>query len=226
LGLNFNQPVYEVSPGDTVELRVAFAAPVPNGLDAYGLRLTYPAGSLMLTAADIAIVPALNHDLFAQGAASRHVTTGAATIQGFADFAAGPYMGTAVVTFRVTVPSAAPAGNYTLQLGLADPGGNNFVNGNMQVIDNTISFGSATLVVNGSGGALLRFTEITRTAQTGHVRLRLSGSPGGSYTIQASTNLSTWNNLATMTAAPDGSFEYTDANAGQFLRRFYRSKSD
>jgi hypothetical protein len=48
-----------------------------------------------------------------------------------------------------------------------------------------------------------------------------NGIAGPSYTIQASTNLVTWTNLATTNPA-NTPFSFTDTNAGSFKSRFYR----
>ncbi|HEY1717828.1 MAG TPA: hypothetical protein VGH42_05970, partial [Verrucomicrobiae bacterium] len=47
----------------------------------------------------------------------------------------------------------------------------------------------------------------------------VSGIPGNSYVVQASTDLTGWVSLQT-NAAP---FTFVDFNMGQFSRRFYRS---
>lgn len=54
---------------------------------------------------------------------------------------------------------------------------------------------------------------------------KLLGAGNGStiYTIQASTNLLQWTNVGFATGDVSGSFIFTDTNAVNFLRRFYRS---
>jgi hypothetical protein len=54
---------------------------------------------------------------------------------------------------------------------------------------------------------------------------RLLGVGGGStiYTIQASTNFSQWTNIGNATGDISGNFNFTDTNAANFIRRFYRT---
>jgi len=55
----------------------------------------------------------------------------------------------------------------------------------------------------------------------GQFRFGLTGVPGFSYVIQASTNLIQWRSLQTNRSP----FSFVDTNAGQFPRRFYRGSS-
>jgi len=64
---------------------------------------------------------------------------------------------------------------------------------------------------------------ITRLAN-GHVMFTLNVRSGGSYTLQTSTNLADWESLETRTAF-DSKWIYTDTNAPNFNRRFYRAVS-
>jgi hypothetical protein len=60
--------------------------------------------------------------------------------------------------------------------------------------------------------------------QNGTVTLSIQqATPGATYQISASTNLSNWVQLTTNVAGADGSFQYSDTNAGGFVRRFYRA---
>src|SRR6185295_1240053 len=54
-------------------------------------------------------------------------------------------------------------------------------------------------------------------------RLRVSGVAGDTYVLQATTDLVHWTSLGTNTAASDGSIEFSDADARQLPRRFYRA---
>ena len=49
------------------------------------------------------------------------------------------------------------------------------------------------------------------------------GNGSAVYTIQASTNLLQWTNIGNATGDVSGNFKFTDTNAANFLRRFYRS---
>ena len=54
---------------------------------------------------------------------------------------------------------------------------------------------------------------------------RVLGFGNGSaiYTIQASTNLLQWTNIGLATGDVSGNFNFTDTNAANFIRRFYRT---
>lgn len=49
-----------------------------------------------------------------------------------------------------------------------------------------------------------------------------TGAPGTNYTIQASTNLASWQAIGSVTAATNGIFQLNDTNIDQFSGRFYR----
>jgi hypothetical protein len=54
-------------------------------------------------------------------------------------------------------------------------------------------------------------------------RLSMSGTPGRSYQIMVSTNLTNWTVLTTVTATSTGLVEASDAEAKQYSMRFYRA---
>ncbi|HWD20674.1 MAG TPA: hypothetical protein VHB20_15505 [Verrucomicrobiae bacterium] len=60
------------------------------------------------------------------------------------------------------------------------------------------------------------------TLDNGALSLSGSGTPSGRLTIQASTNLSAWTNIAFVTNDGGGNFAFTDTNAFRFHYRFYR----
>jgi hypothetical protein len=49
-----------------------------------------------------------------------------------------------------------------------------------------------------------------------------TGTAGVVYTIQASSDLINWQSIGTATADSQGLFQFTDLNAGNFTKRFYR----
>jgi uncharacterized membrane protein YeaQ/YmgE (transglycosylase-associated protein family) len=59
----------------------------------------------------------------------------------------------------------------------------------------------------------------------GVVLLRFLGLPGSSYTVEASTNLTGWAAIATLSAAANGAFEYAETNVATIPARFYRVRS-
>jgi hypothetical protein len=68
----------------------------------------------------------------------------------------------------------------------------------------------ATLTVTVTGDAATGFNQTELNLHDGVADLTFRGIPGRSYTIQRSTNLATWTNLATVTAAADGKIRFTD----------------
>ena len=58
-------------------------------------------------------------------------------------------------------------------------------------------------------------------ASAGQFSFTVSGTSGSQYVVQASTNLVNWVSLQTNTSP----FNFVDANAHQFTRRFYRTVS-
>ena len=53
-------------------------------------------------------------------------------------------------------------------------------------------------------------------------RVRLSGQPGQGYRVEASSDLKDWAVLVASNS-PSGTFEFVDADANLFTRRFYRA---
>ena len=56
----------------------------------------------------------------------------------------------------------------------------------------------------------------------GAVLLQFPAAPGQSVRFQASTNLITWQDIASVTTSPEGIARYTDTKVSQHPHRFYR----
>ena len=56
----------------------------------------------------------------------------------------------------------------------------------------------------------------------GSFHLQFIGATGLNYTIQASTNLTSWPGIGTATAQGNGLFDFTDTNANNLPARYYR----
>ena len=69
--------------------------------------------------------------------------------------------------------------------------------------------------------APLEFRSVERLSESA-VRLTLAGNPGARYVIEASSNLSSWASLVTLTNLA-GTVEYTDLTANQPSTLFYRA---
>ena len=82
----------------------------------------------------------------------------------------------------------------------------------------------ATLTVTVTGDAATGFNQTELNLHDGVADLTFRGIPGRSYTIQRSTNLATWTNLATVTAAADGKIRFTDTSPPQ-PSGYYRTQN-
>jgi hypothetical protein len=60
------------------------------------------------------------------------------------------------------------------------------------------------------------------SAQSG-TQLRLAGQPGINYALEASTDLHTWTQVASL-SSPNGVSEFTDTTASNLNLRFYRAR--
>ena len=81
---------------------------------------------------------------------------------------------------------------------------------------------TVTVTVTADAAAGLNQTELN--LHDGVADLTFRGIPGRSYTIQRSTNLTTWTTLATVTAGADGKIRFTDPSPPQ-PNGYYRTKN-
>jgi hypothetical protein len=77
---------------------------------------------------------------------------------------------------------------------------------------------------SGSDITLIKYVEIANIQwlAKGAVLLQFPATPGQSVRFQASTNLSIWQDIATVSASPEGIARYTDTAVSQIPHRFYR----
>jgi hypothetical protein len=73
-------------------------------------------------------------------------------------------------------------------------------------------------LVPGSPSVLLR------VATNGQAVLTVRGTSGHTYEIQASSTLTSWTVLGSVTLGLNGPVEFTDTNAASFSKRFYRTR--
>jgi hypothetical protein len=59
---------------------------------------------------------------------------------------------------------------------------------------------------------------------TGQFMLTVTGQTNHTYDIQATQNFITWTVIGTVAVGTNGSFNFTDTNAANFSRRFYRAE--
>jgi len=73
-----------------------------------------------------------------------------------------------------------------------------------------------------SGAAPAQFLSIVKLAN-GHILLHLRGTPGATYRVQTSANLTAWQFLASQTADSNGFFDVEDTTSPLLPRLFYRA---
>jgi hypothetical protein len=90
------------------------------------------------------------------------------------------------------------------------------------------SFANGTLTIIEVPPVLTISLAAGTAGQTNYVDLHCAGlTPGGTYSIDASTNLpAEWLPIVTLQAAQDGTITFTDTNAVQYPTRFYRLSDD
>jgi hypothetical protein len=95
----------------------------------------------------------------------------------------------------------------------------------LRVTDNGLPNLSATQQFNVLVNPLATPLVTPATISSNRIQLTITGDAGPDYTVQASTNLSTWTNLFT-TNSPALPLLWVDTNANSFPRRFYRAVPD
>lgn len=218
--IGLSQSTYTAKAGDVLVVVVSFDESVPNGLEGYALMLSFPQN--LLSVSGIEIVPELDWGLFDAGA-ELDAGDSFASAAGFVEFGEPAYNGTSFVTFNLLVTAAAVPGTYSLQLAPLLDQGTNFVNGNGDAIDDTLTFGSAVLeIIEPSPEEYLGDLRIDFVASD--VLLRFTGTAGRSYKIQYSSSLTatSWQDLATVVAPSDGVVELLDDSVSLSETRFYR----
>ena len=63
---------------------------------------------------------------------------------------------------------------------------------------------------------------VANSANSNSVKLSFLGIPNLNYTVQASTNLIDWQDIATISSQTNGAFFFSDSTTN-FTRRFYRA---
>jgi hypothetical protein len=99
-------------------------------------------------------------------------------------------------------------GTYAIVASVNDPGN--------KLGNYTVTAANGTLTISPAG-----VTGITIVANHAHI---VGSADGGTvFKIEASTNLSTWTEVGTVTVAADGSFELIDPDLATLEARFYRA---
>jgi len=84
-----------------------------------------------------------------------------------------------------------------------------------------LSTGLVSIVVTGGAGISISSAAFL---DANHFRIAGTGDDNAAYDIQATTDLKTWQTLGSVNADGAGAFQFVDAFAGSFTRRFYRVK--
>jgi hypothetical protein len=112
----------------------------------------------------------------------------------------------------VTVPGTdLGAGSFAITAEYLDAGGNfnNSTNGLTQVVNNPARAVACKMSLV--------------PPQAGCVTANLTGTPGQTYVLQATTDMVHWTAISTNVADSNGLISFTDTNAGNYRSRFYRS---
>jgi len=100
-------------------------------------------------------------------------------------------------------------------------------------LTNSLQLSARAFVTNCSWSALteaeykrrdeieLRIGDITHQ-NDGSIKIEFHAWPGVTYTLLSSTNLTSWQAIATLTPSADGTFDFVDTAATNFPVRFYR----
>jgi hypothetical protein len=151
LKVGFEQPQYQVDVGQAFSVNVALP-PLPNGLFSYGIRLNLPAGKVVASTSDAAVVPLpINFNGTAGPGALRQIATDLIGVKGTINFDAPleSYKGALLTTFNLK-NQAGVGETYTLTLDLfrtLGPTETVFVDGLGLNLDSLITFGSASVTV-------------------------------------------------------------------------------
>ena len=88
-------------------------------------------------------------------------------------------------------------------------------NGNVYVA------GYETVAGGGTEMVLIKYAPVTVQKQTSGILLQAQGSPNEPFDIRATTNLTSWSDLATTNADANGLLQYLDTHAQLYPWRFY-----
>jgi subtilisin-like proprotein convertase family protein len=127
---------------------------------------------------------------------------------------AGPY-----VASLAALNGATPNGSWALYVLDDSPGDSGNIAGGWSLDIATLS--PLNGVLNGQAVRLAP----TAIQSNGSFTLTLSGQPGKTYVIQASSDLASWVPVATNVTSVAGNFQFTDTNVVSFPYRFYRARS-
>ena len=217
--IGFADSYYKAAPGQTVQLVTQLSEPVPNGLEGYAIKLTFPSQAATLVTTDIWVPAELDFDFLDPGAA-REVGPGYASVAGYTELGQPAYTGTQFAVFTLTIPSNAPLGVYSVELGKLLQAGINFVDSNGQSVDASIQYGSATLEIVPPRPAE-SINDLTVEWVDGHARLTFSCIPGWNYAILRSSDLIQFTEIEIIRGPANGIIQFLDPVAAGASPVFY-----
>ena len=219
--VGFQYDHYTVIPGSTVTLVTSFSEPVPGGLQGYALKMNFNPGAVLISGEDILVTPDLDFGLFDPGA-QKVAGDGFASIAGFVEIGQPAYHGTDLAVFRISIPLDAQPGYYTISLQPLLAGADNFVDGNLNPLDDTLEFGITLLEIRESRPQE-SFDDLKLEIVDQNVRLTFTALAGWPYTIQASTGSFTgWQTIGHVIPQFNGPFEFIDSGNDIQTALFYR----
>jgi len=116
----------------------------------------------------------------------------------------GSISGANLAVLTIAAAGYSDAGNYSVSI--------------TNIAGSTTSADASLVVVP---AASFEFRSVERLSESA-VRLTLAGNPGARYVLEASSNLTSWSSLVTLTNVA-GTVEYTDVAATQPSNLFYRA---
>ncbi|MBI3880238.1 MAG: hypothetical protein HY301_09255 [Verrucomicrobia bacterium] len=126
----------------------------------------------------------------------------------------------ALLAFPTGATLNATSGVFSWRPAVAQADSTNVIQ--LKVTDDGTNLLSATQQFTVTVRALTNLPATTALQlSNGQWRFTVNGQAGPDYTVMATTNFSSWSNLL-VTNSPALPFNFTDTNAGSFLKRFYR----
>lgn len=217
--IGFKESYHKAAQGKTVQLVTQLSNPVPNGLEGYALKMTFPSNVATLTITDVTVPAELDFDVVDPGAA-RKVGPGYASVAGYTELGQPAYTGTQFAVFTLTIPANAPLGVYTVDLGPLLQAGFNFVDGTGQPIDDSIEFGSTILEIVPPRQAEI-IDDLKLELVDGHAQMTFSCIPGLKYAILRSDDLIQFTAIEVITGPESGIIQYVDPQAAGASPMFY-----
>jgi len=219
-----NQTLRKVSPSGAnwVVTTVAGSAGVNGSSDGTGTaaEFNFPSGIAVNSQGYVFVADSANNTIRSQGIPPMIVTqpqSQTTTIGNMVTFTVVAY-GSAPFTYTWQYNSSNYPGGPSSSLMASNAGTYAVLVSNLA--GSMLSSNATLTVTNPSGGPGILGNIVVGSSHT-TIQLALSGTSNALYTLQASTNLATWLNLAAFSMT-NGAVEYMDSTSSNFPIRFYR----